>query len=140
MYASENCLYSRNENEKGKSYFETKRRFAPGRIRTLTLTVRPNKRYLKWCGRSFLSKCHFFNCCFQFYSDLLQACHLVRIQDFINIFQLVLVPSSCYLLLYEKNFIEKAHFTKWNSPDLNFISVSANFKVQIWTVFGLKID
>ena len=104
------------------------------------LTVRPNKRYLKWRGRSFLSKCHFFNCCFQFYSDLLQACHLVRIQDFINIFQLILVPSSCYLLLYEKNFIEKAHFTKWNSPDMNFISVSANFKVQIWPVFGTKID
>ena len=37
MYASENCLYSRNEKEKGKSYFETKKRFAPDRIRTLTL-------------------------------------------------------------------------------------------------------
>ena len=133
-------MFIGNEKQKGKSYFETKRTSAPGWIRTLTLTVRPNKRYLKWRRRSFLSKCQFFNGCFHIYSDLLQACHLVRIQDFINIFQLVLVPSSCYLLLYEKNFIEKAHFTKWNSPDMNFISVSANFKVQIWPVFGTKID
>ena len=104
------------------------------------LSVRPNERYLKWHWNRFCQKCHFFNGYFQFYSDLLQACHLVRIQDFINIFQLVLVPSSCYLLLYEKNFIEKAHFTKWNSPDMNFISVSANFNVQIWPVLVMKID
>ena len=133
-------MFIGNEKQKEKSYFETKRTSAPGRIRTPTLIGETEQKISNMAREAFLSKSHFFNGHFQFYSDLLQACHLVRIQDFINIFQLVLVPSSCYLLLYKRNFIEKAHFTKWNSPDLNFISVSANFKVQIWTVFGLKID
>ena len=131
-------MFIGNEKQKGKSYFETKRTSAPGWIRTLTLNGETQQKVSKMAQAIVLV--NVFNGCFQFYSDLLQACHLVRIQDFINIFQLILVPSSCYLLLYEKNFIEKAHFTKWNSPDMNFISVSANFKVQIWTVFGLKID
>ena len=102
----------KNEKQKGKSYFETKRTSAPGRIRTPTLIGETEQKISNMAREAFLSKSHFFNGHFQFYSDLLQACHLVRIQDFINIFQLVLVPSSCYLLLYEKNFIEKAHFTK----------------------------
>ena len=130
----------KNEKQKGKSYFETKRTSAPGRIRTPTLIGETERKISKMTREAFLSKCHFFNGYFQFYSDLLQACHLVRIQDYIKIFHLILVPCSCYLLLYGKNFIEKAHFTKWNSPDMNFISVSANFDVQIWPVFGLKID
>ena len=140
MYASKNWVFSWNEKKKGKSYFETKRTSAPGRIRTPTLIGETEQKISNMAPEAFLSKSHFFNGHFQYYSDLLQACHLVRIHDFMNIFQLVLVPSSCYLLLYEKNFIEKAHFTKWNSPYMNFISVSANFKVQIWPVFGTKID
>ena len=100
------------KRKKENLILKKKRISAPGRIRTPTLIGETEQKISNMAREAFLSKSHFFNGHFQFYSDLLQACHLVRIQDFINIFQLVLVPSSCYLLLYEKNFIEKAHFTK----------------------------
>ena len=60
MYASENCLYSRNGKEKGKSYFETKRRFAPGRIRTLTLNGETEQKISKMARAIVLVKMSLF--------------------------------------------------------------------------------
>ena len=75
-------------------------------------TLQQKKFLRKRVKKTFFAKAASFKGHFHYDYDLLQACHLVRIQDYIKIFHLILVPSSCYLLLYEKNFIEKAHFTK----------------------------
>ena len=60
MYASDNCLFSGNEVEKGKSYFETKRTSAPGWIRTLTLNGETQQKVSKMAQAIVLVKMSIF--------------------------------------------------------------------------------